>query len=71
MNNRFRVEQVENLWTVEDTDFETILGTFGLRESAEAFAALVNGGEVDPHWHRVKVLNRLDGRPSPVDAIKS
>lgn len=56
---RFAVHQIEPYrWTVEDTDYETVVGTFGLKESADAFAALMNGGDMP--WHRAVVIGRLD-----------
>jgi hypothetical protein len=67
--NRFRVEQIEPYkYTVEDTEWSTILGTFGLRESAQAFAHLLNGREFEAGLYRDRAINRLDGKPAPVDA---
>jgi hypothetical protein len=69
MNHRFRVEQIEPFkYTVEDSEWSTILGTFGLRESAEAFASLMNGQVIDADILRATAVARLDGKPATVDA---
>lgn len=66
---RFAVHQIEPFkFTVESEEWTTVLGTFGLRESADAFAALMNRKMIDADDGRAAVIARLDGKAATVDA---